>query len=71
MLGNHSMTPIAKGNRSARITPPILNAELEALNTIIALWRELTDDVFERQFRQRYFGNESITRQHAIDRLLP
>jgi hypothetical protein len=26
--------------------------------------------MFERHFRQRYFGNESITRQQAIDRLV-
>ena len=67
------MTPsIAKGQPASlqQITPPILNAEQELLNTIIALWRELTDDVFERHFRQRYFGNESITRQQAIDRLV-
>ena len=48
----------------------MLGAELELLNTNVSLWRELTDDVFERHFRQRYFGNESISRQQAIDRLV-
>jgi TonB family protein len=64
--------PIARGQPASlqQVTPPILNAELELLNTIIALWRELPDDIFERHFRQRYFGNESITRQQAIDRLV-
>ena len=64
--------PIVKGQPASlqQITPPILNAELELLNNIIALWRELADDVFEQHFRQRYFGNESITRQQAIDRLV-
>lgn len=43
---------------------------LELLNTNITLWRELTDDAFEKNFRQRYFGNESISRQQAIERLV-
>ena len=47
----------------------LLTAELELLDTSIALWRELTDEVFERHFRQRYFGNEPILRQQAIERL--
>src|SRR5262245_47697969 len=65
-------TPVAKGQPASlqQITQRSLRAELELLNTIIALWRELADDVFERHFRQRYFGNESITRQQAIDRLV-
>jgi len=64
--------PIAKGQPASlqQITPRSLKAELELLNIIIALWRELADDVFEWHFRQRYFGNESITRQQAIDRLV-
>ena len=49
---------------------PMLPADQELLNTNIALWQELTDDVFERHFRQRYFGNESISRQQAIDRFV-
>jgi TonB family protein len=49
---------------------PVLTAEPELLNTNVSLWRELTDDVFERHFRQRHFGNESISRQQAIDRLV-
>ena len=49
---------------------PVLTAEPELLNTNVSLWRELTDDVFERHFRQRHFGNESISRQEAIDRLV-
>ncbi len=48
---------------------PISTAELELLNINIALWREVTDEVFERHFRQRYFGNEWISRQQAIERL--
>jgi len=70
---NHSHSPpIAQGQPTNRqqITSTILNAELELLSTIVALWCELTDDVFERHFRQRYFGNESISRQQAIDRLV-
>ena len=47
----------------------LLTAELELLDTNIALWRELTDEAFERHFRQRYFGNEPIFRQQAIERL--
>src|SRR4026207_1677138 len=64
--------PIAKRQPASlqQITPRSLKAELELLNTITALWRALADDVFERHFRQRYFGNESITRQQAIDRLV-
>jgi len=47
----------------------LLTAELELLDTNIALWRELTDEAFEQHFRQRYFGNEPIFRQQAIERL--
>ena len=49
---------------------PSLTAELEIVNNNIALWREVTDEALERHFRQRYFGNESISRQEAIDRLV-
>lgn len=48
----------------------MLPANLELLKTNLALWQELTDEAFERHFRQRYFGNESISRQQAIDRLV-
>jgi len=48
----------------------ILTPEPRLIDTNIALWRELTDEVFERHFRQRYFGNESISRQQAIDRFV-
>lgn len=48
---------------------PFSTAELELLDTNIALWREVTDEVFERHFRQRYFGNEWISRQQAIEYL--
>jgi len=69
---NQSMTPapaIAKSKNLQQREQSLLTAELELLNTNIALWRELTDEVFERHFRQRYFGNEAISRQQAIDRL--
>jgi len=49
---------------------PTPTAELEILNNNIALWREVTDEAFERHFRQKYFGNEPISRQEAIDRLV-
>ena len=48
---------------------PISTAELELLNVNICLWREVTDEAFERHYRQRYFGNEWISRQQAIERL--
>ena len=49
---------------------PTPTAELEILKNNIALWREVTDEAFERHFRQKYFGNESISRQEAIERLV-
>lgn len=55
--------------RRQQSTQP-LPANLELLKTNLALWQELTDEAFERHFRQRYFGNESISRQQAIDRLV-
>jgi len=70
-------------NKSASMTPsPICTTESQArrtdllieepqlLKTNIDLWRELTDEVFELRFRQRYFGDETISRQEAIDRLV-
>ncbi len=48
---------------------PISTAELELLDINTALWREVTDEVFERHYRQRYFGNQWISRQQAIEYL--
>jgi len=48
---------------------PISTAELDLLDTNIALWCDVTDEVFERHYRQRYFGNEWISRQQAIEYL--
>ena len=48
---------------------PISTAELELLDINIALWREVTDEVFERHYRQRYFGNQWISREQAIEYL--
>src|SRR5262245_34988192 len=50
--------------------PTELTAEIELVRTNLALWRELPDEAFEQHFRERYFGNEPISRQEAIDRLI-
>jgi TonB family protein len=62
------MTPAPAVARS-KSDQPISITDLELLNVNICLWREVTDEVFEQHYRQRYFGNERISRQQAIDRL--
>jgi TonB family protein len=63
------LAPTTTGQLRTQADQSLLTAELELLDTNIALWRELTDEAFERHFRQRYFGNEPIFRQQAIERL--
>lgn len=49
-----------------RPQPPF---EETLLETNISLWREISDEVFERHFRRRYFGEEPLSRHQAIVRL--
>jgi TonB family protein len=49
--------------------PSILSDDADLLETNILLWRDLTDNEFESHFRKRYFGDELISRQQAIERL--
>ena len=43
--------------------------ELELLQLNLRLWENLSDEVFERHFRQSHFGEELLTRSDAIARL--
>ena len=43
--------------------------ELELLEVNLRLWENLSDEVFERHFRQSHFGEELLTRSDAIARL--
>jgi TonB family protein len=45
-------------------------AELQMMAIHVELWRQITDDVFEQHYRKRYFGDESLSRQEAISRLV-
>ena len=50
---------------------PTLNelGELEFLEGNLQLWENLSDEVFDRHFRQPFFGEEMLTRSEAIARL--
>jgi TonB family protein len=43
--------------------------EVELLEVNLRLWENLSDEVFDRHFRESYFGEEMLTRSEAIARL--
>lgn len=49
---------------------PGSSADQELLELNINLWRQLTDEVFEKHFRRLYFGDEAISRHEAVARLI-
>jgi TonB family protein len=50
---------------------PTLNelGEFEFLEANLQLWENLSDEVFDRHFRQSFFGGEMLTRSEAMARL--